>query len=160
MTPHQVPGGPKEGCDRPEDSDNQKNVRKTGETSSHIPPVTITSPPGETTLITSQYQKQTLTAHTEPSFFEKMFLSHPSCNHNKKVFFIFYLIYVPESQYYNCNRSEVNLNAHLCICPVNSIDLETMPMNVENKTLEDLTQNGPRPILPYSSMFVFGQTNP
>ncbi|XP_042277703.1 calcium channel, voltage-dependent, N type, alpha 1B subunit, a isoform X10 [Thunnus maccoyii] len=79
--------------DRPEDSDNQRNVRRTGQSSIQIPPVTITSPPGETTLI-----------------------------------------------------------------QLNSIDCETMPMN--EKTLEDLGQSGPKPILPYSSMFIFGQTNP
>uniref|UniRef100_A0A8C5I6S4 Voltage-dependent N-type calcium channel subunit alpha-1B-like n=1 Tax=Gouania willdenowi TaxID=441366 RepID=A0A8C5I6S4_GOUWI len=79
--------------DLPEDSDNQRNVGRTGQTSVHIPPVTITSPPGETTLI-----------------------------------------------------------------QMNSMDCETMPMT--EKTLEDLGQVGPKPILPYSSMFIFGQTNP
>ncbi|KAM9810877.1 voltage-dependent N-type calcium channel subunit alpha-1B-like [Neosynchiropus ocellatus] len=64
-----------------------------GQSSSLIPPVTITSPPGETTLI-----------------------------------------------------------------QMNSIDSETIPMN--EKALEDFTQSGPKPILPYSSMFIFGQTNP
>ncbi|KAJ8285684.1 hypothetical protein GJAV_G00029740 [Gymnothorax javanicus] len=44
--------------------------------------------------------------------------------------------------------------------PMNNIDCETLPMNEEKKNLEDLNQNGPRPILPYSSMFIFGQTNP
>uniref|UniRef100_A0A8C5C9D1 Voltage-dependent N-type calcium channel subunit alpha n=1 Tax=Gadus morhua TaxID=8049 RepID=A0A8C5C9D1_GADMO len=42
--------------------------------------------------------------------------------------------------------------------PVNSIDSETAPMN--EKTLEDLEQSRTRPILPYSSMFIFSQTNP
>uniref|UniRef100_A0A3Q3ER18 Voltage-dependent N-type calcium channel subunit alpha n=1 Tax=Kryptolebias marmoratus TaxID=37003 RepID=A0A3Q3ER18_KRYMA len=46
----------------------------------------------------------------------------------------------------------------LCVFPVNSIDCETVPMN--EKTLEDQCQPGPRPILPHSSMFIFGQTNP
>lgn len=41
---------------------------------------------------------------------------------------------------------------------VNSIDCETVPIN--EKTLEDLGPSGPKPILPYSSMFIFGQTNP
>ncbi|XP_061585641.1 LOW QUALITY PROTEIN: voltage-dependent N-type calcium channel subunit alpha-1B-like [Cololabis saira] len=80
-------------ADHPEDSDNQKNIRRTSQSSVHIPPVTITSPPGETTLI-----------------------------------------------------------------QMNSIDCEMMPMN--EKALEDLCQTGPKPILPYSSMFMFGQTNP
>ncbi|XP_008293873.1 voltage-dependent N-type calcium channel subunit alpha-1B-like [Stegastes partitus] len=79
--------------ERPENSDNQRNVRRTSQTSIQIPPVTITSPPGETTLI-----------------------------------------------------------------QMNSIDCETVPMN--EKTLEDLAQSGPKPILPYSSMFIFGQANP
>uniref|UniRef100_A0A6Q2XWE3 Voltage-dependent N-type calcium channel subunit alpha n=1 Tax=Esox lucius TaxID=8010 RepID=A0A6Q2XWE3_ESOLU len=93
ISPQQVPGGSRWGTERPEDSDNQRNVTLTGQTAVHIPPVTITSPPRETTLIPSH------------------------------------------------------------------IDCETMPMNEVKKTLEDLTQSGPRPILPYSSMFVFGQTN-
>ncbi|XP_076021242.1 calcium channel, voltage-dependent, N type, alpha 1B subunit, a [Genypterus blacodes] len=86
----EVPNWP---SDRPEDSDNQRNVIRSGQTSTQVPPVTITSPPGETQLI-----------------------------------------------------------------PMNSIDCETMPMN--EKTLEDLSQSGPKPILPYSSMFIFGQANP
>uniref|UniRef100_A0A8C7U6W7 Voltage-dependent N-type calcium channel subunit alpha n=1 Tax=Oncorhynchus mykiss TaxID=8022 RepID=A0A8C7U6W7_ONCMY len=89
----QDPGDQRWGTEIPEDSDNQRNVRRTGRTAIHIPPVTITSPPGETTLIPSH------------------------------------------------------------------IDCETIPMNKEKKTLEALTRTGPRPILPYSSMFVFGQTN-
>ncbi|KAM4575693.1 calcium channel, voltage-dependent, N type, alpha 1B subunit, a isoform 4-T4 [Odontesthes bonariensis] len=76
-----------------EDSDNQRNVRRTGPTSIHVPPVTIPSPPGGTSLV-----------------------------------------------------------------QMNSTDAETMPMN--EKTLEDLCKSGPKPILPYSSMFIFGQTNP
>ncbi|KAG7240047.1 hypothetical protein INR49_028050, partial [Caranx melampygus] len=88
ISPQQGSGG-----GRPEDSDNQRNVRRTGQSSIHVPPVTLTSPPGETILM-----------------------------------------------------------------QMNSIDCETMPMN--EKTLEDLGQSGPRPILPYSSMFIFGQTNP
>uniref|UniRef100_A0A8C7L9R9 Voltage-dependent N-type calcium channel subunit alpha n=1 Tax=Oncorhynchus kisutch TaxID=8019 RepID=A0A8C7L9R9_ONCKI len=93
-SPQQDPGDQRWGTEGPEDSDNQRNVRRTGQTAVNIPPVTITPPPGETTLI-----------------------------------------------------------------PMNSIDCETMPMNEEKKTLEERTQSGPRPILPYSSMFVFGQAN-
>ncbi|KAM7392085.1 hypothetical protein PAMP_022721 [Pampus punctatissimus] len=93
ISPQQCSVEPNWTLDRPEDSDNQRNVRRTGQSSIQIPPVTITSPPGETTLI-----------------------------------------------------------------QLNSIDCETMPMN--EKTLEDLSQSGPKPILPYSSMFIFGQTNP
>ncbi|XP_055742432.1 voltage-dependent N-type calcium channel subunit alpha-1B-like isoform X10 [Salvelinus fontinalis] len=94
ISPQQDPGDQRWGTEGPEDSDNQRNVRRTGQTAVNIPPVTITPPPGETTLI-----------------------------------------------------------------PMNSIDCETMPMNEEKKTLEERTQSGPRPILPYSSMFVFGQAN-
>ncbi|XP_040011264.1 calcium channel, voltage-dependent, N type, alpha 1B subunit, a [Xiphias gladius] len=93
ISPQQGSGGANWPPDQLEDSDNQRNVRRTGQTSIQIPPVTVTSPPGETTLI-----------------------------------------------------------------QMNSIDCETIPMNEKN--LEDLGQSGPKPILPYSSMFIFGQTNP
>ncbi|XP_059193817.1 calcium channel, voltage-dependent, N type, alpha 1B subunit, a [Centropristis striata] len=93
ISPQQCSEGDNWPPDRPEDSDNQRNVRKTGQTSMQIPPVTVICPPGDTTLI-----------------------------------------------------------------QMNSIDCETMPMS--EKTLGDLGQNGPKPILPYSSMFIFGQTNP
>ncbi|XP_051517883.1 voltage-dependent N-type calcium channel subunit alpha-1B-like [Myxocyprinus asiaticus] len=78
--------------EKPEDSDNKRNAGQTGGMSTHIP-VTVTSPPGETTLI-----------------------------------------------------------------PMNSIDSETVPMTEKN--LEDLNQSSPRPILPFSSMFIFSPTNP
>lgn len=55
ITPQQGSGGTSWPPDHIEDSDNQRNVRRTGQTSIQIPPVTITSPPGETTLIQSQY---------------------------------------------------------------------------------------------------------
>lgn len=54
--------------------------------------------------------------------------------------------------------SEMTVAIELSVLPVNSIDSETMPMT--EKTLEDLGQSGPKPILPYSSMFIFGQSNP
>ncbi|XP_037387307.1 calcium channel, voltage-dependent, N type, alpha 1B subunit, a isoform X9 [Pygocentrus nattereri] len=91
-TPQQPTVGNRWGLEKPEDSDNQRNVSRTGGLGVHIP-VTITSPPGETTLI-----------------------------------------------------------------PMNSIDSETVPMTEKN--LEEVNQSGPRPILPYSSMFIFSQTNP
>ncbi|KAG7476842.1 hypothetical protein MATL_G00087110 [Megalops atlanticus] len=101
-TSPQVPseGQPLAG-DKPEDSDNQKNLTRTGQmgvgtNAVHIP-VTITSPPGETTVIPMA---------------------------------------------------------------VNNFDCDNLPMNEEKKDLEDETKNGPRQILPYSSMFVFGQANP
>lgn len=40
--------------EKQEESDNKRNIGQTGGMSTHIP-VTITSPPGETTLIPSQY---------------------------------------------------------------------------------------------------------
>uniref|UniRef100_A0A8C7TFL5 Voltage-dependent N-type calcium channel subunit alpha n=1 Tax=Oncorhynchus mykiss TaxID=8022 RepID=A0A8C7TFL5_ONCMY len=98
ISPQQDPGDQRWGTEGPEDSDNQRNVRRTGQTAVNIPPVTITPPPGETTLIPSQYRKP-----------------------------IFPLILLLQ-----------------CL---------------EKKTLEERTQSGPRPILPYSSMFVFGQAN-
>ena len=54
LSPQQGSGGGNWPPDQPEDSDNQRNVRRTGQTSIHIPPVTVTSPPGETTLIQRQ----------------------------------------------------------------------------------------------------------
>ncbi|KAI1900540.1 hypothetical protein AGOR_G00050980 [Albula goreensis] len=98
VTPLQPAQGHKCPRDKPEDSDNQRNVKRTGQmgintNTVHIP-VTITAPSEETTTIPT----------------------------------------------------------------VNNIDCEALPMN--EKHLEDMTQNGPRQILPYSSMFVFGQTNP
>nr|XP_055055266.1 probable voltage-dependent N-type calcium channel subunit alpha-1B isoform X3 [Misgurnus anguillicaudatus] len=44
------------------------------------------------------------------------------------------------------------------LIPMNSIDSESAPMTEKN--LEDLNQSGPRPILPFSSMFIFNPTNP
>ncbi|XP_058473605.1 voltage-dependent N-type calcium channel subunit alpha-1B isoform X10 [Solea solea] len=47
------------------------------------------------------------------------------------------------------------------IIPMNSIDCDNFQISEEKKDLEDEeAANGPRQILPYSSMFVFGQTNP
>nr|XP_023844157.1 voltage-dependent N-type calcium channel subunit alpha-1B-like [Salvelinus alpinus] len=49
------------------------------------------------------------------------------------------------------------------IIPMNNIDCESLPLNEEKKNLEEDEEelkNGPKHILPYSSMFVFGQTNP
>uniref|UniRef100_A0A8B9LXK6 Voltage-dependent N-type calcium channel subunit alpha n=1 Tax=Astyanax mexicanus TaxID=7994 RepID=A0A8B9LXK6_ASTMX len=91
-TPQQPMMGSRWGLEKPEDSDNQRNVSRTGGLGVHIP-VTITSPPGETTLI-----------------------------------------------------------------PMNSIESETVPMTEKN--LDEVNQSCPRPILPYSSMFIFSQSNP
>ncbi|KAJ8261081.1 hypothetical protein COCON_G00168040 [Conger conger] len=44
--------------------------------------------------------------------------------------------------------------------PMNNIDGDSLPVNEEKKNLEDQAKNGPRQILPYSSMFVFSQANP
>ncbi|XP_062269228.1 voltage-dependent N-type calcium channel subunit alpha-1B-like [Platichthys flesus] len=47
------------------------------------------------------------------------------------------------------------------IIPMNSIDCDNVQISDEKKDLEEEeAANGPRQILPYSSMFVFGQTNP
>ncbi|XP_016130712.1 calcium channel, voltage-dependent, N type, alpha 1B subunit, a [Sinocyclocheilus grahami] len=92
VNPHQPSVGSRWCLEKPEDLDNKLNIGQTGGMGTHIP-VTITSPPGETTLI-----------------------------------------------------------------PMNSIDSETMPMTEKN--LEDLNQSSPRPVLPFSSMFIFSPTNP
>ncbi|KAM9322783.1 voltage-dependent N-type calcium channel subunit alpha-1B [Pholidichthys leucotaenia] len=83
-----------------EDADNQKNSTRAGQAglnsiAIHIP-VTITAPPGETTII-----------------------------------------------------------------PMNNIDCDNLQLSEEKKELEEEeAANGPRQILPYSSMFIFGPTNP
>ncbi|XP_053096179.1 voltage-dependent N-type calcium channel subunit alpha-1B isoform X4 [Pangasianodon hypophthalmus] len=46
------------------------------------------------------------------------------------------------------------------IIPMNNIDGESLLLNEEKKDLDELNQNAPKQILPYSSMFVFGQSNP
>ncbi|KAF5896241.1 voltage-dependent N-type calcium channel subunit alpha-1B-like isoform X3, partial [Clarias magur] len=46
------------------------------------------------------------------------------------------------------------------VIPMNDIDGESLLLNDEKKDLDQLTQNASKPILPYSSMFVFGQSNP
>uniref|UniRef100_A0A8C4I3E9 Voltage-dependent N-type calcium channel subunit alpha n=1 Tax=Dicentrarchus labrax TaxID=13489 RepID=A0A8C4I3E9_DICLA len=61
-----------------------------------------------------------------------------------------------------CSRM-VRLNE--CIyfsTPVNNIDCDNFQLSEEKKDLEEEEEaaNGPRQILPYSSMFIFGQTNP
>ncbi|XP_032426013.1 voltage-dependent N-type calcium channel subunit alpha-1B-like isoform X9 [Xiphophorus hellerii] len=86
--------------EKQEDADNQKNSTRASQAALnsnavHIP-VTITAPPGETTII-----------------------------------------------------------------PMNNIDCGNFQLSEEKKDLEEEeAANGPRQILPYSSMFVFGQTNP
>ncbi|XP_042250817.1 voltage-dependent N-type calcium channel subunit alpha-1B isoform X4 [Thunnus maccoyii] len=86
--------------EKQEDADNQKNSTRASQAglnsnAIHIP-VTITAPPGETTII-----------------------------------------------------------------PMNNIDCDNFRLSEEKKDLEEEeAANGPRQILPYSSMFIFGQTNP
>ncbi|KAG7279266.1 hypothetical protein CRUP_033202 [Coryphaenoides rupestris] len=46
------------------------------------------------------------------------------------------------------------------IIPMNNIECEGLSFSSEKKDLEEEAANGPKSILPYSSMFVFGQTNP
>ncbi|XP_016119487.1 probable voltage-dependent N-type calcium channel subunit alpha-1B, partial [Sinocyclocheilus grahami] len=49
----------------------------------------------------------------------------------------------------------------MIIClTVNNIDGDSLLLNEEKKELDELNQNAPKHILPYSSMFVFGPTNP
>lgn len=49
----------------------------------------------------------------------------------------------------------------MIIClTVNNIDGDSLLLNEEKKDLDELNQNAPKLILPYSSMFVFGPTNP
>uniref|UniRef100_H2MTV6 Voltage-dependent N-type calcium channel subunit alpha n=1 Tax=Oryzias latipes TaxID=8090 RepID=H2MTV6_ORYLA len=57
VSPQQDSEGTKCLPDHPEDSDNQRNVQRTGQTSIHVPPVTVTSPPGQTTLIQSKVRR-------------------------------------------------------------------------------------------------------
>uniref|UniRef100_A0A3Q2CR14 Voltage-dependent N-type calcium channel subunit alpha n=1 Tax=Cyprinodon variegatus TaxID=28743 RepID=A0A3Q2CR14_CYPVA len=86
--------------EKQEDADNQKNSTRASQAglnsnAVHIP-VTVTAPPGETTII-----------------------------------------------------------------PMNNIDCDNFRLSEEKKDLEEEeAANGPRQILPYSSMFIFGQTNP
>lgn len=42
--------------------------------------------------------------------------------------------------------------------PVNNVEFESK--TEEKKDADDLTKNGPKPILPYSSMFILSPTNP
>uniref|UniRef100_A0A8C8EET8 Voltage-dependent N-type calcium channel subunit alpha n=1 Tax=Otus sunia TaxID=257818 RepID=A0A8C8EET8_9STRI len=84
--------------EQPEDADNQKNVTRMiqpplDKTTTVNIPVTITAPPGETTVI-----------------------------------------------------------------PMNNVEFESKAE--EKKDVDDLTKNGPKPILPYSSMFILSPTNP
>lgn len=41
---------------------------------------------------------------------------------------------------------------------VNNVEFESKAE--EKKDVDDLTKNGPKPILPYSSMFILSPTNP
>ncbi|XP_069465799.1 voltage-dependent N-type calcium channel subunit alpha-1B isoform X3 [Ambystoma mexicanum] len=46
------------------------------------------------------------------------------------------------------------------IIPMNNIDFESKLEEKKDMEADDLTRNGPKQILPYSSMFVFSPTNP
>ncbi|CAG5867207.1 unnamed protein product, partial [Menidia menidia] len=46
------------------------------------------------------------------------------------------------------------------VIPLNNIDCDNFQLGEDKKDLEEDEANGPQQILPYSSMFVFGQTNP
>ncbi|KTG33779.1 hypothetical protein cypCar_00006981 [Cyprinus carpio] len=71
-----------------------------------------------------------------------------------------------EHRHHHSRRSrEVNGNGNGTIGnggrgEVNNIDGDSLLLNEEKKDLDELNQNVPKHILPYSSMFVFGPTNP
>ncbi|KAI5091433.1 voltage-dependent N-type calcium channel subunit alpha-1B isoform X2, partial [Silurus meridionalis] len=46
------------------------------------------------------------------------------------------------------------------IIPMSNMDGESLLLSEEKKDLDELNPNAPKQILPYSSMFVFGQSNP
>ncbi|XP_015276634.1 PREDICTED: voltage-dependent N-type calcium channel subunit alpha-1B [Gekko japonicus] len=46
------------------------------------------------------------------------------------------------------------------IIPMNNVEFETKTEEKKDMDADDLTKNGPKPILPYSSMFVLSPTNP
>lgn len=53
------------------------------------------------------------------------------------------------------------MNVFVFCTSVNNIDCDNLQLSEEKKDLEeDAAANGPRQILPYSSMFIFSQTNP
>uniref|UniRef100_A0A3Q3K4F5 Voltage-dependent N-type calcium channel subunit alpha n=1 Tax=Monopterus albus TaxID=43700 RepID=A0A3Q3K4F5_MONAL len=78
-----------------------------------------------------------------------------------------------DNQKNSTRASRVGLNSHTIhipvtingppgettIIPMNNIDCDNFQLSEEKKALED-ADNEPRQILPYSSMFIFGQTNP
>nr|XP_033816361.1 voltage-dependent N-type calcium channel subunit alpha-1B isoform X2 [Geotrypetes seraphini] len=48
----------------------------------------------------------------------------------------------------------------ISVIPMNNIDYETKTEEKKGIEIDDLTKNGPKQILPYSSMFIFSSTNP
>ncbi|KAL8174415.1 UNVERIFIED_CONTAM: Voltage-dependent N-type calcium channel subunit alpha-1B [Gekko kuhli] len=46
------------------------------------------------------------------------------------------------------------------IIPMNNVEFETKTEEKKDMDADDLTKNGPKPILPYSSMFILSPTNP
>uniref|UniRef100_A0A803W3J9 Voltage-dependent N-type calcium channel subunit alpha n=1 Tax=Ficedula albicollis TaxID=59894 RepID=A0A803W3J9_FICAL len=67
----------------------------------------------------------------------------------------------------SCSRKQQGcesiFNPLLCVLPefpppVNNVEFESK--TEEKKDVDDLTKNGPKPILPYSSMFILSPTNP
>uniref|UniRef100_A0A8C9N6U3 Voltage-dependent N-type calcium channel subunit alpha n=1 Tax=Serinus canaria TaxID=9135 RepID=A0A8C9N6U3_SERCA len=67
----------------------------------------------------------------------------------------------------SCSRQQEGcgsiFNPLLCVLPefpfpVNNVEFENK--TEEKKDVDDLTKNGPKPILPYSSMFILSPTNP
>ncbi|XP_034649410.1 voltage-dependent N-type calcium channel subunit alpha-1B isoform X14 [Trachemys scripta elegans] len=46
------------------------------------------------------------------------------------------------------------------VIPMNNVEFESKTEEKKDMEIEDLTKNGPKPILPYSSMFILSPTNP
>ncbi|XP_044849127.1 voltage-dependent N-type calcium channel subunit alpha-1B [Mauremys mutica] len=46
------------------------------------------------------------------------------------------------------------------VIPMNNVEFESKTEEKKDMEIDDLTKNGPKPILPYSSMFILSPTNP
>uniref|UniRef100_A0ACB8EZD1 Voltage-dependent N-type calcium channel subunit alpha-1B n=1 Tax=Sphaerodactylus townsendi TaxID=933632 RepID=A0ACB8EZD1_9SAUR len=46
------------------------------------------------------------------------------------------------------------------VIPINNVEFETKTEEKKDMDADDLTKNGPKPILPYSSLFILSPTNP
>ncbi|XP_073496396.1 voltage-dependent N-type calcium channel subunit alpha-1B isoform X5 [Phyllobates terribilis] len=50
--------------------------------------------------------------------------------------------------------------AESAVIPINNVEFEVKSEEKKEMEVDDLTKNGPKQILPYSSMFIFSSTNP